>query len=102
MIGKNGEVVYSNVLSVNLTASLLLISVTPNPASSQAVVNWKNMIKKGKLVLINNAGTACFETKINSTMTSVNLNLDHLNKGIYHILIWDGDKIIEGTSVINY
>ncbi len=102
MIGKNGDVVYSNVLSFNLTTALPLMSVTPNPAFSQAIVSWKNVIKKGKLVLVNSAGTACFETEINSTTTLVNLNLGRLNKGIYQILIWSRDKIIESKSIIHY
>lgn len=101
MTGKNGEVVYSSILPVNLTQLYSALSIVPNPALSQTVISWKGAIKNGKLILVNSAGAVALEAKTDHS-DSFHLNLAGLAKGVYHIVIWDEKQVMAKAFVLHY
>ncbi len=90
IIGKTGEIKYSNVVVVRKAQTQTPVTIMPNPASGYVNVNLyvdKNIL--ASFILIDKVGSKVLsqKEKLTKGFNNVNLNLDKLSEGVYAIII---------------
>lgn len=104
VIGKTGEIKYSNVLVVRNSQTKTLVNIIPNPAYNYANINlYADKNTQGKITIIDKVGRKVFaqDTKFSKGYNNIYLSLDKYSEGIYTIVIESStEKIIKQLVII--
>jgi hypothetical protein len=104
VIGKAGEIKYSNVLTVRRTQLKIPVTIMPNPAYGYVNVNLfvdKNI--NVTIMLIDKVGSKVLtqNEKLTKGFNNINLNLDKFSDGVYAIIIeTPSEKIVKQLIII--
>jgi len=91
---ENGEVAYSNVVSLSAGSKNMELSIYPNPVSDKATINiYSTSGKKLDLIIYDAAGKTIkkYQQSIPAGLTRLPLEIRALSNGIYFISIQSGD-----------
>ncbi len=104
IIGRAGEVKYSDILPVRQGLSKLPVTMMPNPASSNVTVNMytdKNTVVK--LMLIDKAGRKVLsrQESIVKGFNNISVSLDKYSEGVYALVIETAtEKIVKQLMIV--
>ncbi len=103
VVGKTGEVKYSNILVIRKKELQTPVTLMPNPASNYVTVNFfaeKNM--QVTIILIDKIGSKLLVQKHNLTrgFNNISLALDKYNEGVYALVVETGSEKITKQLVI--
>ena len=104
VVGKGGEIKYSNILVMRKSNSRSVVTVMPNPANNYVFINF-SVEKEGNVTirLINNIGKIVWVQEQKFTRGSKSIKLDDLSRysaGVYNIQVLVNDKIINKKLII--
>ena len=99
IISKSSAIQFSSILSFN-SAKLNALVINPNPVSSVATIKWSRALVNGKVSITNSAGVLVNQFAVDNFKTSITVNLAHLNRGLYHVLVSEGGKAIEKGTIV--
>ena len=104
VIGKAGEIKYSNVLVVRLNQAKTQVSIMPNPASSNVNINlFLEKAISGKITLIDKVGRKILiqNERFNKGYNNIYLSLEKFSEGTYTIVIeTSAEKIMKQLIII--
>ena len=103
VIGKAGEIKYSNILIVRISANKTLVTLMPNPASSYVTINLSvDKSIPAKIILIDKVGKKVLSQNENLVKGSNNitLNIEKYSNGVYAILIETASEKIVKQLII--
>jgi hypothetical protein len=95
----NGNYTYSSAVEINYTASQALVSVYPNPASTNLFVNISSGYDNASLKFTDALGREVLLQSIHSTGI-YSINTTSLLPGIYYVLVDDGAGNLNKTKII--
>jgi hypothetical protein len=103
VIGKAGEIKYSNILVVKRSSNKTLITIMPNPASNYVTINLsvdKNI--RSEITIIDKVGKKVLVQNENLTRGANNITLDlnKYNEGVYAIIIETAEERIIKQLII--
>ena len=102
---QNGELIYSKNeescinTSINEYPKGKQISCFPNPCIDQLLITGVNL-KNANILLLNLDGRILINNLINKESESINLNLGHVQSGIYFLLIVQNKKILFSEKIV--
>ncbi|MEO7307833.1 MAG: T9SS type A sorting domain-containing protein [Ferruginibacter sp.] len=104
VIGKAGEIKYSNVFVVRRPMSQTPVTVMPNPANGYVTVNiYVDKPIQANIMLIDKVGSKVLSQKENLTKgyNNITLSLDKFSEGVYAIIIETGsEKIVKQLVIV--
>jgi Ig-like domain CHU_C associated/Secretion system C-terminal sorting domain len=105
VIGKAGEIKYSNVLEVKLKAAITPVSIMPNPANDYVSI-WFYAEKQGEVTirLVDNAGKTVVlqKQKVSRGNNMVQLNgLTKYSTGVYALQVLVNNEIVTQKLILN-
>jgi hypothetical protein len=95
MIGTDGKISYSNIVTMKTTAHAYM-SLSPNPANNRVIVNGS--FQKGIISVIHSSGQTVLTANTNAS--PVTLDLSRLSAGLYAVRYSDATTIINKKLVI--
>jgi hypothetical protein len=98
VIGKTGEIKYSNILLVRQNQTKTSVSIMPNPANDYVVVKFF-VEKESEVIikLIDNIGKTVLQYNLRASKGNNNLQLNNLTKyssGVYTLQVMVNDEIV--------
>jgi hypothetical protein len=104
VIGKAGEIKYSNILVVRITKRRPVITIMPNPASDHILIKF-TADKTGDVTirLIDNTGKIVLVQNQKIAQGNITIQLSELNKysaGLYALQVFINDEIITEKLII--
>jgi hypothetical protein len=104
VVGKAGEIKYSNILVVRQSQIKIPVSIMPNPANGFVNINLyveKNM--QASIMLIDKVGRKILiqNENLNKGYNNINLSLDKFSEGVYAIIIeTPAERIVKQLMII--
>lgn len=104
VIGKAGEIKYSNVLVVRRSSNKINITLMPMPASSYVTISMavdKNI--QAKIILLDKVGKRVLvqDQNLNRGTNNITLNLDKYSEGVYALIIeTSSDRIVRQLVIV--
>jgi len=103
IIGKAGEIQYSNVIFVRKRQTQIPVSIMPNPANGYVNVNmYADRNLEATIVLIDKIGRRVLvqNEKLVKGPNSINLNLDRYSAGVYALVVETPEEKITKQLII--
>ncbi len=85
-----------NTLVMNKT-NTTYFKIYPNPFVNNIQIS-SSLLDKYELKILNNNAEEVFKTNVENENTTINVS--HLTTGIYHIMLYNNNKLIETTRII--
>lgn len=96
---ENGEVMLTEPSNINNTFyNNNLISLFPNPTSSTITLTNKSNFKISKIIITNITGKS-FSVEKETFLQDNQINISHLETGLYFISLYDGDNLFSIKKV---
>lgn len=104
VIGKSGEIKYSNILIIRKTPTHIPVTIMPNPANNHVSVTvYTEVNTQATITLLDKLGSTVLVQKHNLTKgyNNVNLSLDKFSEGVYALLIdTPFEKIVKQLIIV--